>query len=89
MRASRGDDCQTKANLPSDILITCRCKNMTSIYFHCGDGRGIERDWPSVPRVGDAVTNEFGIFVVDEVHWDDDLTGFPYVHVHLKLRDGA
>jgi hypothetical protein len=56
---------------------------LISIYFHCGENRGFERVWPAVPRVGEAVSNEFGSFVVREVDWDDDRMGLPYVQVYL------
>jgi hypothetical protein len=60
--------------------------NLMKVYFHCGSGRGLEREWRAVPRVGETVMNEYGIFTVAEVHWDDDDIGEPYVHVHLEPR---
>jgi hypothetical protein len=60
--------------------------NLITVYFHCGEGRGLERKWRAIPRIGDTVINEHGFFVVSEVHWDDDPIGEPYVHVHLEPR---
>lgn len=60
--------------------------SLIRIHFHCGEGRGLECEWPAVPRIGETVINEFGVFIVGEVHWDDDPIGTPYVHVHLDPR---
>lgn len=62
---------------------------LVTIYFHCGNERGLERARPAVPRIGEIVITEFCSMIVSEVHWDDDPIGLPYVHVHLEPRPNA
>ena len=62
-------------------------EHLLRICFYCGQGKTIEREWPSVPRIGEVVINEFGSFVVADVHWEDDVIGVPYVHIHLETRE--
>jgi len=64
---------------------------MFTIWFTEGGKRLCEREWPTVPRVGETITlkDSSGLFEVIRVHWEEYTEDGAGLVANVSLRAAA